>query len=114
MYRHLGTIEHNICDVLAQRMKGRKMSWSASGAESMAKIQAERFSNRLYKSLDEPCTNVLIEEKFWKIEDIVILSAAEVNKSITKSKTYAVHNGSIPFTGSAITNGRKAIRKIFE
>jgi len=114
VYRHLGTMEHNICDVLAQRMKGRKMSWSVSGAESMAKIQAERFSNRLYKSLDELCTNVLTEEKFAKIEDIVILSAAEVNKSITKSKTYAIRKGSIPFTGSAITNGRKAIRKIFE
>ncbi len=25
-YRNLGTMEHNICDILAQRMKGRKMS----------------------------------------------------------------------------------------
>jgi hypothetical protein len=25
-YRHLGAMEHNICNILAQRMKGRKMS----------------------------------------------------------------------------------------
>jgi hypothetical protein len=29
-YRTLGTMEHNICDVIAQRMKDRKMSWSIS------------------------------------------------------------------------------------
>ena len=28
VYKALGTMEHNICDVIAQRMKGRKMSWS--------------------------------------------------------------------------------------
>lgn len=30
-------MEHNICDVLAKRMKGRKMSWSISGADNLAK-----------------------------------------------------------------------------
>ncbi|MBS4534769.1 UPF0236 family protein [Clostridium sp. D2Q-14] len=27
-YRNLGTVEHNICDILSQRMKGNKTSWS--------------------------------------------------------------------------------------
>ena len=36
---------HNICDVLAQRMKGRKMSWSVNGADNLAKILSEKFSN---------------------------------------------------------------------
>lgn len=113
-YKHLGTMEHNICDVLAQRMKGRKMSWSISGAESMAKIESEKFSNRLYKSLDELFSNIITKEKFDKVQEIVILSAAEVNKNIPKSKIYAVHKGIMPFTGSAVTNGRNAIRRIFE
>lgn len=39
-YRNLGTMEHNVCDILAQRMKGRKMSWSISGANNFAKILA--------------------------------------------------------------------------
>ena len=37
-YRQLGTMEHNICDVLAHRMKGRKMSWSIDGADNLSKI----------------------------------------------------------------------------
>lgn len=113
-YRHLGTMEHNICDVLAQRMKGRKMSWSVNGAENMAKIQAEKFSNRLYKSIDELCNSVLNKEKFNKTEEVIILSAAQANRNIFKSKIYATHKGRIPFTGSAMTNGRKSIRRIFE
>ncbi|MGG7165314.1 hypothetical protein [Clostridium ihumii] len=37
-YRTLGTMEHNICDVLAKRLKGGKRSWSKIGANNMAKI----------------------------------------------------------------------------
>jgi hypothetical protein len=29
-YRHLGTMEHNVCDILAQRMKHNKTSWTVS------------------------------------------------------------------------------------
>ncbi|KUK83134.1 MAG: Uncharacterized protein XD98_0422 [Microgenomates bacterium 39_6] len=31
-YRNLGTMEHHICDIIAQRMKHRKASWSIEGA----------------------------------------------------------------------------------
>lgn len=113
-YRHLGTMEHNICDILAQRMKGRKMSWSISGAENIAKIEAARFSNRLYEKLDELYSNILTSEKFEKIKEVAVLSAAEVNNQKNKSKIYEVHKSSFPFSGCAITTGRKAIKRIFE
>lgn len=58
-YRHLGTMEHNICDILAQRMKGRKMSWSVSGAQNLAKILAEKASHRIYDILDEISGSVI-------------------------------------------------------
>ena len=44
--------------------------------ELMAKIQSERFSNRLYSRFDELFNSVLTKEKFDKIEEIIILSAA--------------------------------------
>ena len=69
-------MEHNICDVLAQRMKGRKMSWSISGAENIAKILSEKFSNRLFKTIDELCSNVISTEKLEKVVECVSLSAA--------------------------------------
>lgn len=113
-YRHLGTMEHNICDVLVQRMKGRKMSWSISGAENMSKILAEKFSSRLYSTLDELCSNVIAEDKFEKIIEVVTLSAAKMNKNLPKSKVCPLHKGEIPYTGSIMTAGRKVIRKIFD
>ena len=70
------------------------MSWSISGAEIMAKMQSEKFSNRLYSSFDELFNSVLTKKKFDKIEEIMILSAAEVNKKVAKSKIYAVHKSS--------------------
>jgi hypothetical protein len=113
-YRHLGTMEHNICDVIAQRMNGRKMSWSITGAENMAKIEAERFSNSLFSTLDEICSNIVTNEKFENIVEVITLSAAQANKGHCVAKEYPMHKGKIPFTDCAITNGRKAIQRIFD
>ncbi len=44
-YRNLGTMEHNICDILAQRMKNNKTSWSIDGAENMARILCQKVNN---------------------------------------------------------------------
>ncbi|MCS6112318.1 ISLre2 family transposase [Clostridium botulinum] len=61
-YRSLGTMEHNICDVLAQRMKGRKMSWSINGADNLSKILSEKFSNRLFETIDKIYKNIIPSE----------------------------------------------------
>ena len=37
-YKQLGTMEHNICDVLAQRMKGRKIIRDLCGLKSFSDI----------------------------------------------------------------------------
>src|SRR3712207_8589477 len=66
-YRSLGTMEHNICDILAQRMKGRKMSWSIGGANNLAKILAEKASKRIYTVINEVCSGIISEDKLdWK------------------------------------------------
>lgn len=49
-YRNLGTMEHNICNILAQRMKGNKTSWTKTGASNLAKIITEKVSKELNKS----------------------------------------------------------------
>lgn len=113
-YRHLGTMEHNICDVLAQRMKGRKMSWSISGANNLAKILAEKASKRIYNIINEVCSGLISEDKLETITEIITLTAADVNKKVKKNKYYPVQQSSIPFTGYAMTNGRKAIQSFFQ
>lgn len=112
-YRHLGTMEHNICDVLAQRMKGRKMSWSIRGANNLAKILAEKASKRIYNVVNEMCSSIISDDKLEKITEMITLTAADVNKKVSKNKYYPIQHSSIPFTGCAITNGRKAIQSFF-
>jgi len=113
-YRNLGTMEHNICDVLAQRMKGRKMSWSIKGANNLAKILAEKTSKRIYNIVNEMCSSVISDDKLEKITEMITLTAADVNKKVGKGNVYPIRQSKIPFTGCANTNGRKAIRALVE
>ncbi|WP_396276491.1 ISLre2 family transposase [Haloimpatiens lingqiaonensis] len=113
-YRNLGTMEHNICDVLAQRMKGRKMSWSIKGANNLAKILAEKASKRIYNVINEVCSGVVSDDKLETITEMITLTAADVNKKVKKSKYYPIQQARIPFTGCAMTNGRKAIQSFFK
>jgi len=50
-YKDLGTMEHNVCDVIYIRMKGRKMSWSIKGGTNLSKILALKASGKLYKAI---------------------------------------------------------------
>ena len=113
-YRHLGTMEHNVCDILAQRMKHNKTSWTVSGADHIAKILAEKASGSLYTTINAVLYGVIPDEKFEEIVETVILTAAQANKKPKKSNVYPVHKGSTPFEGSAVTAGRKAIRNMLQ
>ena len=113
-YRNLGTMEHNICDILAQRMKGRKMSWSIRGANNLAKILAEKASKRIYSVINEVCPGVILDDKLETITEMITLTSADVNKKVKKGKYYPIQQASMPFTGCAMTNGRKAIQSFFK
>lgn len=111
-YRTLGTMEHNVCDIVALRMKGRKMSWSINGASHLAKLLAARTSGTLYANLDGLLGGAVSEEKLEEVIEVVLLSAAEVNKKPKESKFYKIQESPVPFTGKALTEGRKAIQRL--
>ena len=113
-YRQLGTMEHNICDVLAQRMKGRKMSWSINGADNLAKILAEKFSNRLFDTVDKIYRNIIPNDVINTIvrEVPLTLSASDVNRKTKKSSTYKIQSAPIPYSDAALSMGRKIIRDL--
>lgn len=111
-YKTLGTMEHNICDVLAQRMKGRKMSWSVNGADNLAKILSEKFSNRLFDTVDKIYRNIIPKEVVESINVALPLTVFQANKAPKKSKTYKCSNAQIPYSGAATTLGRKIIRDL--
>ena len=60
-------MEHNVCDILAQRMKHNKTSWTISGADHIAKILAEKASGSLYTTINSVLYGVIPDEKFEEI-----------------------------------------------
>lgn len=62
-YRTLGTMEHHICDIIAQRMKHRKASWSISGAERLGKILTLKVCHILYEKVTN-FSRIILPEKF--------------------------------------------------
>ena len=111
-YRKLGTMEHHICDIIAQRMKHRKCSWSIDGASNLGKLLATKASNRLREVVQRYSKIILPEEKTAEI--IEILSAAKAPKKDGKGKDGNIHKGQRPYKNSPVTNGRKAIRSMFD
>ena len=111
-YRNLGTMEHHICDIIAQRMKHRKASWSIEGANNLGKLLAVKASKRLNEVVERHSKIVLPEEK--TIEIIQILSSSKAPKKDGKGKDGNIHKGQRPFTNYPVTNGRKAIRSMFD
>lgn len=111
-YRKLGTMEHNICDVIAQRMKGRKMSWSISGADNLSKILSEKFSNRLFETVDKIYRNIIPNDIIENMVESLPLTAAQSNKTPAKSKVYKCPSAPIPYSGAAMTLGRKILRDL--
>jgi len=113
-YRNLGTMEHNICDILAQRMKNNKTSWSKKGASNLAKILAEKASKELTQTINILLNKGIKKEKLDEIIEEIVLPASKANKKPKKSSIYEHKRSSIPFTNSSVTNGRKAIQKMLE
>ena len=114
IYRGMGTMEHNICDIITLRMKNRKMSWSEKGANNLAKLLAARASGNLYKLLDKLCNSLVSDNMLEKIVEITQLTAAQANRKPKRSNIYPIHSAPKPYEGQPLTEGRKAIRNLVE
>lgn len=109
VYRSMGTMEHNICDVISQRMKHRKGSWSIAGGGNMAKVLAWKASRRLTGVINQ-FTSGQVSAKLVEVIQVP-LSAAQVPRTIGKGYSYPT-KGTWPFEGVFKTNGRYAIQKL--
>ena len=111
-YRNLGTMEHHICDIIAQRMKHRKASWSVEGAENLGRLLALKVCKKLNEAVKKLSKTVLPTEKNCAI--IEELSAAKIPQKVGKGSDGNIRKGHIPFAECAVTGGRKAIKKMFD
>lgn len=105
-YRNLGTMEHQVCDGAAKRMKHQKASWSKTGAENLGRLLCKKVCGNLYDTVTSLSRTALPERYVETIEEV--LSAAKTPKKDGRGYLYPVR-GKNPFTETFMTNGRKAI-----
>ena len=104
-------MERNVA-IFANRMKGGK-SWSCDGAENLAKIIALKigkgFDDKIAALVSGKVSERLTERFEEEIKNTVKTVSARVKEAI-----YPLHRGEMPFSACSVTNGRKAIRKMFD
>ena len=109
-YRNLGTMESTV-NAFSSRMKGRK-SWSENGATNLAKIIALKLSGDFQTKINGLISSKLSERLQERFEEQII-NTRDYLKKPKKSNIYPTHKGSIPFITSSRTNGREAIKNMF-
>ncbi|HOV25729.1 MAG TPA: hypothetical protein PK566_05130 [Pseudobacteroides sp.] len=55
----------------------------------------------------------LSEKVTERFSEVIRITKTSVNRAVRKS-VYPMHRGEIPFSNSKVTNGRKAIRSMFD
>ena len=107
-YKSLGTQEHSNSDIITHRMKRRKASWSKQGASHMAKLLCQRVT------MENVGSDIILYKNDSDAPIFPVLSAAQSPTSCGKGKVSAPQHGRWPFENTSVTNGRKAIRNLFE
>ena len=105
VYRNMGTQEHSNCDLLTQRMKHRKGSWSTGGANNMARVLCLRNTiglDAMLGALPEPTGAAWLPTE--------PLSAAKTPQYDGKGYDASWLYAGMPFEETFRTLGREAIR----
>jgi len=110
-YRNLGTMERNV-NIFAKRMK-RAKSWSEKGATNLAKIIALKMGKSFKDKISALVSGKLSERLTERFEETIKSTNTALSKMVKKS-VYPLHRGEIPFSNCKVTNGRKAIRSMFD
>ena len=108
VYRDLGTQESSNCDLITQRMKHRKGSWSENGANNMAKILCLRSTIGL------DMAHGFLPDPPPPVESVRPLSAAESPLYDGKGYDGSWLFAPMPYDQTYYTHGRDAIRGLLK
>lgn len=112
LYKGMGVQESQNCTVITLRMKNRRMRWSVSGANNLAKALYRKENKELIETIDR-CTDGLVFT--MQMQEIAeVLSAAKAPKKEGKGDPYAdVIRAHMPLLEAMQTASRKAFREAF-
>lgn len=111
VYKGMGVQENQNCTVITLRMKHRRMRWSESGGNNMAKALYRKENRELHETIgryskDMPFTKTVIEA-------IVTLSAAKAPKKDGKGNPYVDRfNCHMPIMDAMLTEARRYFRRV--
>ena len=110
IYKNMGIQETQNCTLITLRMKHRRMRWSESGADNLAKLLCRKENKNLIETVERYSESLIFDESLKEIKEP--LSASKSPWKDGKGLPYMeVSRGSLPLTGTPLTAGRKALRK---
>lgn len=108
VYKKMGVQENQNCTAITLRMKHRRMRWSESGADNLAKALYRKENGELSETI-ERYTDGLISTLGME-EIIETLSAAKAPKKDGKGNVYAdISMCHMPLSDAVMTASRKAL-----
>ena len=112
VYKHMGVQENQNCTVITMRMKHRRMRWSVSGANNLAKALYRRENKDLIRTIERYTDGLVFTMQM--MEAVEVLSAAKAPKKDGKGNIYAeLINRHMPLLEAMQTASRKAFKRAF-
>ena len=112
LYKHMGVQENQNCTAITLRMKHRRMRWSVSGANNLAKALYRRENKDLIQTIERYTDGLIFTMQMKQV--IETLSAAKAPKKDGKGNIYAeLINRHVPLTDAMQTAARKEFRRAF-
>ena len=112
VYKHMGVQESQNCTVITMRMKHRRMRWSVSGANNLAKALYRRENKDLVRTIEQYTDGLVFTMQMKQV--IEILSAAKAPKKDGKGNSYVdLVSRHMPLLEAMQTASRKAFKRAF-
>lgn len=112
IYKGMGVQENQNCTVITLRMKNRRMRWSVSGANNLAKALYRKENRELMETIDRYTDGLVFTMQMQEI--VETLSAAKAPKKDGKGNPYVdVVKVHMPILDAIQTASRKAFKAAF-
>ena len=109
IYKGMGVQENQNCTVITLRMKHRKMRWSKSGGNNMAKVLAKKANKELHQTIAGYSDQLFYADEIR--EAIENFSASKAPKKDGNGSSYLdLWNAHMPINDYGMTEGMKILR----
>lgn len=112
VYKNMGVQENQNCTVVTLRMKHRRMRWSVSGANNLAKLLYRKENRELIDTIERYTDGLVFTMQMQEV--LQVLSAAKAPKKEGKGSTYVeAIRSQVPLLEAMMTASRKAFKSAF-